>query len=150
MVKIIEAGDFDRSAALNRNETYTGIEKTVAEILADVRENGDAALLRYTKKFDKAELSSLEVTQEERDAAMREVDPCFLEVLKKAAANIEKFHRCQLRNGFSFTGEDGIVLGQRILPLARVGIYIPGGTASYPSTVLMSFIRQSSPASKSL
>jgi histidinol dehydrogenase len=140
MIRMMKAGDFDKSAVLTGNGTYAGVEKTVAEILADVRENGDAALRRYTKKFDKAELSSLEVTREELDAAMKAVDPCFLDVLKKAAANIERFHRCQLRSGFSFTGEDGVVLGQRILPLARVGVYIPGGTAAYPSTALMNFI----------
>ena len=80
------------------------------------------------------------MTREERDAAMSAVDPAFLEVLKRAAANIEKFHRCQVRSGFTVTGEDGVVLGQRILPLEKVGVYIPGGTAAYPSTVLMSFI----------
>ena len=140
MIKIIKAGDPGGAAAAAGSETYTGVEKTVAGILADVRENGDAALLRYTKKFDGAELTSLEVTRAELDDAVKAVDPCFLEILKKAAANIEKFHRCQVRNGFSFTGEDGIVLGQRILPLERVGVYIPGGTAAYPSTVLMSVI----------
>jgi histidinol dehydrogenase len=140
MIKIYKYADIEKSDIFARSEGPAGVAETVAAIIADVRANGDAALFKYGKQFDKAELTALEVTKEELDAAFRLADPCFLEVLKKAAANIEAFHRCQLRNGFTITREDGVMLGQRILPLDKVGVYIPGGTASYPSSVLMSFI----------
>jgi histidinol dehydrogenase len=140
MIKIEKYGGSGSPSVFIRSEAYAGVEQTVAEIIADVRQNGDAALLRYTKKFDNAELKSLEVTAEELDAALRAVDPRFLEVMKKAAANIEAFHRRQVRSGFEFRGDGGAVLGQKVLPLRRVGVYIPGGTASYPSTVLMNCI----------
>lgn len=140
MIKIYAYDKTPLSDILPKSEMPAGVEETVAAILGDVRKNGDAALLKYTKKFDGAKLTSLEVTKEELDEAFALADPCFIEVLKKAAANIEAFHRCQLRNGFSVTGADGVVLGQRILPLDKVGVYIPGGTASYPSSVLMNFI----------
>ena len=118
----------------------TNVETTVADIIKDVRENGDAAIVRYTRKFDKAELTSLEVTAEELSRAVKSADPKLIEILKKAAKNIEAFHRCQLREGFVINGDDGIVLGQRVLPIEKVGVYVPGGTASYPSTVLMNCI----------
>lgn len=140
MIKIYKYDDIAQSNILSRSEMPTGVEETVAAIINDVRSNGDAALIKYGKRFDNAEIISLEVTNEELDEAFRSADPCFIEVLNKAAANIEAFHRCQLRNGFVITGEDGIILGQRILPLDKVGVYIPGGTASYPSSVLMNFI----------
>ena len=123
-----------------REDTGINVEQTVADIIDDVRHNGDAALIRYTEKFDKAALSSLEVTAEDMDKAAASADPKLVEILKKAAKNIEAFHRRQLRDGFTINGEDGIVLGQRVLPIEKVGVYVPGGTASYPSTVLMNCI----------
>ncbi|SHH77665.1 histidinol dehydrogenase [Sporobacter termitidis DSM 10068] len=140
MIRIFKYSDIDKSAIFMRSEPPANVEETVAGIIADVHENGDAALVRYAKKFDGAELSALEVTPRELDDALKSVDPCFLEVIEKAAANIKAFHRCQIRSGFVLTKENGVVLGQKILPLHRVGVYVPGGTASYPSTVLMNCI----------
>lgn len=140
MIKIYKYGEIPPSDYFERNERRAVIEKTVSDIIADVRLNGDAALKEYAKRFDKAELSSLEVTRAEIDEAYASVDSCFLEVMKRAAANIEAFHRNQIRSGFTIEREDGVVLGQRILPLNKVGVYIPGGTASYPSSALMNLI----------
>lgn len=124
----------------HRTEEKTDIADTVANILADVRANGDEALLRYTKQFDQAELTVLEVTTEERKEAIKQIDPELLEILQQAASNIRAFHEKQKRNDFVITEQDGIVLGQKIIPLQRAGIYVPGGTACYPSTVLMDTI----------
>ena len=112
----------------------------VAEILADVRKNGDEALRRYSERFDSAKLDVLEVTAEERVAAMAAVDPELIAILEEAAANIRAFHEKQKRTDFVITEKDGVVLGQKIIPLDRAGVYVPGGTACYPSTVLMDTI----------
>lgn len=140
MIKIYKFSEIDPSDILTRGEALESVGPTVAAIIAEVRQQGDAALYKYAREFDKAELTALEVTAEERDAALRAVEPGFFEILKKAAANIEAFHRSQLRSGFVMTGSDGVVLGQKILPLEKVGVYVPGGTASYPSSVLMNLI----------
>jgi histidinol dehydrogenase len=140
MIKIYKYGEVAESEIFARNEPLARVEKTVADIIADVKTNGDAALLKYTKLFDKAALQALEVTSREIDAALSEVDACFFDVMKRAAANIEAFHRNQLRTGFRITREDGVVLGQKVMPIQKVGVYVPGGTASYPSTVLMNCI----------
>ncbi len=139
MIKISKYTDIDTDVFI-RTAAKANVEKTVEDIIADVRENGDAALMRYTEKFDKAALTSVEVTAEEKNEALKRADIKLVEILKKAAKNIEAFHRRQLREGFVINGEDGIVLGQRVLPIDKVGVYIPGGTASYPSTVLMNCI----------
>jgi histidinol dehydrogenase len=140
MIKIFKCGDVPQEDIFIRAELPADVGQIVSAILSDVRAHGDEALLRYCKKFDKADLKSLEVTREEIDEALAAVDPHFLEVLKKAAANIEAFHRRQIRSGFEMNGENGVVLGQKVLPIRRVGVYVPGGTASYPSTVLMDCI----------
>ena len=119
---------------------YESAEQTVRSILEDVRQNGDAALFAYCKRFDRAELASLLVTKEEIDAAVAATDPAFLRTLEQAAENIRAFHQKQVRQGFVVSEREGVLLGQRVLPLDRVGLYIPGGTASYPSTVLMNAI----------
>jgi histidinol dehydrogenase len=140
MIRITKYDECAGSDIFIRTDNGSNVRKTVADILADVRKNGDEALLRYTKKFDGAELSSLEVTAEETAAAMAVADRRLVEILERAARNIESFHRRQKREGFVINGDDGVVLGQRVLPLERVGVYVPGGTASYPSTVLMNCI----------
>ncbi len=140
MITIKKYADIDASDIFMRSLTQPDVEKTVADIIADVRENGDAAVLKYTQRFDKAALTTLEVTAEELDAALASADPKLIVILKKAAANIEVFHSRQKREGFVINGDNGVVTGQRILPLERVGVYVPGGTASYPSTVLMNCI----------
>ena len=109
----------------------------VAGIIRTVREQGDRALYEYARRFDGAELSALSVTEGELEAALARVEPEFLAVLREAADNIRAYHAKQKRESFVMTQRDGVILGQRILPLARVGIYVPGGTASYPSTCLL-------------
>jgi histidinol dehydrogenase len=119
---------------------YKQVEETVRAILEDVRQNGDAALFAYAKKFDHAELTSLLVSEQEIDEAVAAIDPAFYETLQQAAENIRDFHKRQVRQGFSVSERKGVLMGQRVLPLERVGLYVPGGTASYPSTVLMNAI----------
>jgi histidinol dehydrogenase len=135
IIKAIKARDI-----FVRQEDEADITAAVAAIIDDVRQEGDAAVLRYCEKFDGARLDALELTSEEVSAALKQVDGEFVEILLRAAKNIEAFHRRQIREGFEFTGENGEILGQKVLPLSRVGVYIPGGTAAYPSTVLMSCI----------
>ncbi len=119
---------------------YDKAERTVRDILADVKKNGDDALKKYTLLLDRAELSSLAVTEAEIKAALSKTDSRLLFTMRQAAENIRAFHQKQRREGFVMSEREGVLLGQRILPIDRVGIYIPGGTASYPSTVLMNAI----------
>lgn len=140
MIKIMKYGEVPNSEIFARSVPKTDVAGTVAEIIKNVRENGDKALFEYCEKFDKAQLSSLAVTKEEIDEALSLVEPEFLEILEKAAKNIRKFHFRQVRNSFIINDEDGIVIGQKIIPVDRAGLYVPGGTAAYPSTVLMDAI----------
>lgn len=140
MIKIMKYGEVSNSEIFARSVPETDVAGTVAEIIESVRENGDAALFAYCEKFDKAKLSSLVVSKEEIDEALSLVEPEFLEILKKAAQNIRKFHSHQVRNSFIINDKEGIVTGQKVIPLDKVGLYVPGGTAAYPSTVLMDAI----------
>ncbi len=140
MIKIMKYGEVSNSEIFARSVPETDVAGTVAEIIENVRKNGDAALFAYCEKFDKAKLSSLVVSKEEIDEALSLVEPEFLEILKKAAQNIRKFHSHQVRNSFIINDEEGIVTGQKVIPLDKVGLYVPGGTAAYPSTVLMDAI----------
>ena len=121
---------------------YDSYQDTVNEILNEVKEKGDEALFRYTKKFDKAEITpdNIRVTGEEIQEAYAQVEASLVEVMKKSLANIQDFHKKQLRNSWIETKEDGVILGQRITPLESVGVYVPGGKAAYPSSVLMNII----------
>ena len=139
MIKMMKYGEVPSSEIFARGTAETDVSDIVAEILAEVRQKGDAALLAYAKQFDKADLQALEVSEAEIDAALQKVEPAFIAVLQQAAENIRAFHRRQVRNSFVITG-DGIVTGQKITPIAKVGLYVPGGTAAYPSTVLMDAI----------
>lgn len=140
MIKIMKYGEVPNSEIFARSNPKIDVAGTVAEIIKNVREYGDKALFEYCEKFDKAQLSSLAVTKEEIDEALSLVEPEFLEILEKAAKNIRKFHSRQVRNSFIINDEDGIVIGQKIIPVDRAGLYVPGGTAAYPSTVLMDAI----------
>lgn len=140
MIKIYKYSEVDNSELFMRNSIPTNVEGIVSEIIANVIKNGDEALFEYSKKFDKAELSSLEVTQAEIDEAFAEVEPEFIEVLKTAAANIRMFHEKQVRNSFIINNKKGVVMGQKVIPIEKAGLYVPGGTAAYPSTVLMDSI----------
>ncbi len=139
MIKMMKYGEVPSSEIFARGTAETDVSDIVADILAEVRQKGDAALLAYAKQFDKADLQALEVSEAEIDAAFQKVEPAFIAVLQQAAENIRAFHQRQVRNSFVITG-DGIVTGQKITPIAKVGLYVPGGTAAYPSTVLMDAI----------
>lgn len=140
MIKIMKYGEVAAEDIFARAVPEADVADIVKDIIENVKANGDKALFEYCKKFDKAELNSLLVTKEEIDEALNSVEPKFLEILKKAAANIRKFHERQKRNSFIINDEDGIVIGQKVIPVDRAGLYVPGGTAAYPSTVLMDSI----------
>lgn len=140
MIRILTYGEIDNAEIFNRGTAATDVSGTVAEIIARVRQNGDTALREYSEKFDRAKLQDLAVSEAEMQTALGAVDPKFIEILEKSAANIRAFHEKQKRTGFVINEDDGIVLGQKILPLQTVGLYVPGGTASYPSSVLMNAI----------
>ena len=140
MIKILKCNEVTPEQVFARAENAVNVEAIVAEIIANVRNRGDKALFEYCEKFDRAKLDSLQVTQEEIREAVAAVDPKFLEILRRAAANIRKFHQQQVRRSFIINDENGIVMGQKIIPIDRAGLYVPGGTAAYPSTVLMDSI----------
>ena len=140
MINILKYGEVSTDEIFARVTPTVNVESIVTEIIENVRKNGDKALFEYCEKFDKAKLTALLVTQEEMDEAMAAVDPKFLEILEKAAANIRHFHEKQVRNSFILNDRPGIVMGQKIVPVDRAGLYVPGGTAAYPSTVLMDSI----------
>lgn len=140
MIPILKVGQVPNSEIFARVTPEADVAAIVADILADVKENGDTAVKAYCAKFDKAELTSLEVTPEEIQAAISQVEPEFLDILREAAENIRSFHSRQVRNSFVIADKPGIVLGQKITPIEKVGVYVPGGTAAYPSTVLMDTI----------
>lgn len=140
MIKIFRYGEVSNSEIFSRGTVETDVSSIVSEIIEDVKNNGDEALKKYSKKFDGAELSCLEVSQEEIDEAFSSVEPEFIRILKDAASNIRNFHQKQVKNSFIINEEDGIVMGQKVIPVEKVGLYVPGGTASYPSTVLMDSI----------
>lgn len=139
MIKIYNYGEVSSDEIFARENIAASVEDAVTAIIADVRQNGDAALYAYAAKFDKAQLSSLEVTAQEIDEAFAAVEPEFLDILKEAAANIRFFHEKQVRSSFVLN-KDGVVMGQKVSPIEKVGLYVPGGTAAYPSTVLMDSI----------
>ena len=140
-MKIFRFEELGEADFLNRRiEDYTEYEPTVREIIAKVRSEGDAALRYYADKFDGGAPVSLELSEEQKRAALARVPEEYTAMLRRAAANIREFHERQKRDGFSYTRPDGTVLGQKFTPIERVGIYVPGGTASYPSTVLMNAI----------
>ena len=140
MIKIYNYGEVSNDEIFARENIAANVEDVVAEIIANVRRNGDKALKEYCEKFDKAKLDELEVSPEEIDEAFRTVEPEFLEILREAAANIRLFHEKQVRTSFLINEKDGVVIGQKIMPIEKVGLYVPGGTAAYPSTVLMDSI----------
>ena len=140
MIKIGDYNAIKDQSVIASPKPINDVSETVKEIIARVRAEGDAALMDYAARFDKVTLTSLSVTAEEIEAAINEVDVGFLEILEKSARNIREFHTKQLREGFEIRRGEGVILGQRITPIERVGLYVPGGTAAYPSTVLMDAI----------
>ena len=140
MIKIMKYGQVPNPEIFARVEPAVNVEAVVEEIIANVRAGGDKAVLEYNLKFDKAELATLLVSDEEIGEAFAAVAPEFLSILEQAAENIRAFHSKQVRNSFVIADRPGIVLGQKVTPIEKVGVYVPGGTAAYPSTVLMDTI----------
>ena len=137
MIRIYRDGELRDKELLKRNAPTYDVAGVVAEILADVEKNGDAAVLKYTEKFDHAKLDAMLVSEEEIQAAMAETEPEFLDTLRLAERNIREYHEKQLRQSWSFTRPGGAVLGMKVLPIEKAGLYVPAGTAPYPSTVMM-------------
>lgn len=140
MIRILRYGEVKNSEIFARAVPAVNVEAVVTEIIDNVKKDGDAALCRYCEQFDKAKLDCLLVSDGEKAEAMAAIEPKFIEILKKAAKNIRAFHERQVRNSFILNTEDGIVMGQEVIPVDRAGLYVPGGTAAYPSTVLMDSI----------
>ena len=140
MIRIVNLADVDSDKLFVRNPDDSGVQDIVAGIIKEVRADGDDALMRYAARFDGAAPDTLEVSDAEIEAAFAIADQKMVAVLKKAAANISAFHKHQVRNSFVINEQEGVILGQKVMPLARVGLYIPGGTACYPSSVLMNAI----------
>jgi len=140
MIKIMKYGEVDNADIFARSVPELDVAGIVSDIITEVRARGDAALMEYCEKFDHVALEALEVSPAELDAAIEKVEPEFIDVLETAAANIRAFHEKQVRTSFIIADKDGVVMGQKVIPLDRVGLYVPGGTAAYPSTVLMDAI----------
>ena len=140
MIKIYKYGEVSNNEIFARDNIASGVEAVVSAIIENVKQNGDKALFEYAEKFDKVTLSSLEVSEKEIEDAFNSVDPEFIEIVKEAKENITHFHKNQVRDGFKIKEENGVVVGQKVTPIEKVGLYVPGGTAAYPSTVLMDSI----------
>ena len=140
MIRILDYDKLPSSEIFAREIPQNQVSDAVAEIIRTVRAEGDRALYDYTYRFDGASLPSLAVTEEEIDEAFGTLEPAFLEILEQAARNIRAFHEKQVRGSFVMNGGPGVILGQKVTPIEKVGVYVPGGTAAYPSTVLMDTI----------
>ena len=140
MIRILDYDKLPSSEIFAREIPQNQVSDAVAEIIRTVRAEGDRALSDYTYRFDGASLPSLAVTEEEIDEAFGTLEPAFLEILEQAARNIRAFHEKQVRGSFVMNGGPGVILGQKVTPIEKVGVYVPGGTAAYPSTVLMDTI----------
>ncbi len=140
MIKIYKYGEISEQEIFARCEAKMNVEEIVAAIIDNVAKNGDKAVKEYCLKFDKADLDTLLVSEEEIEEAVKAVEPEFLRILTDAAANIRTFHEKQVRNSFIISEKNGVVTGQKVIPVEKAGLYVPGGTAAYPSTVLMDSI----------
>lgn len=140
MIRIYKLKELTDEEILYRRDEALDVSAPVRDIVENVRKNGDAALKEYTLRFDKVELDTIRVSDEEIAEAFETVDKQFIGILDRAAANIREFHQKQVRTSFMISKDNGVVMGQKIIPLEKVGIYVPGGTAAYPSSVLMTAI----------
>ena len=140
MIRIMKYGSVANADIFARVVPEVDVQKIVSDIISDVRARGDEALFDYCERFDKVKLDRLEVTADEIDTALWAMEPAFIETLETAAKNIRQFHEKQVRSSFIITERAGVVMGQKVTPLDKVGLYVPGGTAAYPSTVLMDAI----------
>ena len=139
MIQILNYGQVDREKIFARVVPEVDVEAIVNQIIQDVRKGKDQAVIEYCRRFDRVDLRCLEVSREEIEGAKTQVTPEFLAILEKAAANIRAYHEKQVCSDFEME-KDGIILGQKVTAIEKVGIYVPGGTAAYPSTVLMDTI----------
>ena len=140
MIKIYKYGEVGNSEIFARENIDAGVGDAVREIIDNVAKRGDASLREYSRKFDGSDPESLEIGADEIDSAYASLDLKLIEVMREAADNIREFHSAQVRQSFVINERDGVVIGQKIMPIERVGLYVPGGTAAYPSTVLMDSI----------
>ena len=140
MIKIYKYGEVAEDEIFSRVVPEVDVAGIVSDIIANVRGRGDAAVFEYCERFDRAKLCALEVSEAEIDEAYNSVEDEFKEIMKKAASNIRAFHEKQVRNSFVINDADGVVMGQKVMPIEKVGLYVPGGTAAYPSSVLMNCI----------
>ena len=140
MIRILKESETKREAIFAREDPVGSVEEPVREIIAQIRAKGDEALKRYTKEFDGVDITSVEVGQGAIDEGFRMADPMLVDILYRASERVAAFHQHQVRNSFLVNEEDGILMGQKIIPLERVGLYVPGGTAAYPSSVIMNCI----------
>ena len=140
MIKIYKYGEVSAEEIFARENPTANVSDVVADIIANVSKRGDAALFEYSERFDKVALTSLEVTESEIEEAFSLVDKEFISILKEALININDFHSRQWRGSFLINEKDGVITGQKVIPIEKVGLYVPGGTAAYPSTVLMDSI----------
>ena len=140
MIRILKKSETKREAIFAREDPVGSVEEPVREIIAQVRAKGDEALKRYTKEFDGVDITSVEVGQGAIDEGFRMADPMLVDILYRASERVAAFHQHQVGNSFLVNEEDGILMGQKIIPLEQVGLYVPGGTAAYPSSVIMNCI----------
>ena len=140
MIKIYKYGEVSPEEIFARENPTDNVSDAVRTIISEVAARGDDALYEYSEKFDKVKLSSFEVTEEEIDEAFKSQSPEFIGIIREAAENIRAFHSRQVRNSFVISEKDGVITGQKVIPIEKVGLYVPGGTAAYPSTVLMDSI----------
>ena len=140
VIRILRWDETLRSELTKQRGSHADVSAAVQTILHAVRTEGDAALFRFTQQFDHVSLSGFEVSGDEWDAGMRQIDPAFLKILEQAADNIRRYHEPQKRQNYTLRQENGVVLGKIFRPIEKVGMYVPNGTAAYPSTVLMDLI----------
>ena len=140
MIKIYKYGEVPNETLFIRSPLFQDVGAVVTEILNKVQEEGDAALKYYTRKFDGADLSDLIVSNEEIEEAFTSTSEEYRKVLQQAWDNIAEYHSHQIRPGFVMTRENGVVLGQKITPIEKVGLYVPNGTAAYPSSLIMNCV----------
>lgn len=145
MLSLTEITESNKKSLINElkertQETEQEIVLSVTSILSKVKAEGDKALFEFTKEFDKINLKTLEVSKDEINECFNNVEQDFIKALEEAKVNIEDYHKKQKSNGFLMTKDNGVYLGQRVIPLERVGVYVPGGTAAYPSSVLMNVV----------
>ncbi len=139
-MEIITSNEFQQQTSRSEVDRNAAIDQTVLNVIQNVRTNKDQALFSYTEQFDHVSLDQLTVTKEEMTSARKKVSAAFIEAIQVAKQNIETFHQAQVEKSWFFHKPDGVMLGQQVTPIERVGIYVPGGKAAYPSTVLMNVI----------